>query len=164
MHVAFYCVFGNIQYNPLNKLTKSELATAFLSQLFQTKINTKTFRRHSILHKISKALAMSSMFVSGVRTKIMSMQQFLIIWTQESRISSSGQNFAARQREITTVHFTKTKTMTWLNKCSLHYCLALKFGAQAEILDPCTVMLYWRAQMRGMLHNLLKWKFVDTTH
>ena len=33
--------------------------------------------------------------------------------------------------------FTKTKTMIWLNEGSLYLCLAIKFGPEVEILDPC---------------------------
>ncbi len=41
--------------------------------------------------------------------------------------------------------FTKTKTMIWLNECSLYLCLAVKFGPEAEILDPWIPLLFkWR--------------------
>ena len=33
------------------------------------------------------------------------------------------------------------KTMLWLNECSLLFVLPQKFGPEAEIFDPCIIMM-----------------------
>ena len=75
---------------------------------------------------------------------------------QGSRISACGPNLAAKQRGVSSRSviksdrcFTKVKlsqifvlpkpkqSSDLINECSLHVCLAVKFGPEAAISDPC---------------------------